>query len=387
MVPSSVPAPDEENENTRKRPIETEQPQLQSGPPGKKPRLINGYENGYDATAMDIDDDQNGDENAYPSPEQLPSPIVATNGPEQGTQVDKVNDLSTEEIFLELSDEPTSKNTVVLQCEFNPRDPMILAAAGTDALARMWTINRVKSDAPSDSPGRPKPVFAPRSNLLDDNALPNTTVTCLSWSSDGSCIAVASEPPEGTAKIEFWSIEGAPLNSFSGFDASVICMRWNPANTQCLALSPQDEGRSCLVSVMSPSDGNWAKFSLQIALLDQLLDAAWISNEEFVICGGTVLQSFQYDSNSNSIIEGKALETRPRDILSRITFDWHSGLLATASDSGMVDVGSMDVHFSVINTNLKIGMGTIRSTSIIQRPPRCAYGACMATIESASSRK
>src|SRR6185437_12489555 len=136
-MPSSHPAADEENENARKRPVDNDQPQNQSGPPGKKPRLSNGYENGFDATPMDIDDDQNGDENAYPSPEQLPSPVVATNGPEQGTQVDKVNDLTTEEIFLELSEDPTARNAVLLQCEFNPRDPMILAAAGTDALARM----------------------------------------------------------------------------------------------------------------------------------------------------------------------------------------------------------------------------------------------------------
>ena len=58
---------------------------------------------------MDVDDEQNGDENAYPSPEQLPSPVVATIGPEQGTQVEKVNELSTETIFLELSEDPSSK--------------------------------------------------------------------------------------------------------------------------------------------------------------------------------------------------------------------------------------------------------------------------------------
>jgi transducin (beta)-like 1 len=340
-MPSSAPAADEENENIRKRPMDNEQPQAQPGPPGKKPRLLNGYENGFDATAMEIDEEQNGDENAYPSPEQLPSPVLATNGPEQGTQVDKVNDLSTEEVFLELSDEPTSKNTVVLQCEFSPRDPMILAAAGTDALARMWTISRVKPDSPSDSPG--KPVFAPQANLLDDNAHPNTTVTCLSWSSDGLYIAVASEPTEGSAKIEFWNVDGSSLCSFNGFESPVICMRWNLANTECLALSPQDEGRGCLVSVMCPTEGKWAKFSLlKHVLLDQLLDATWISNEEFVICGGTLLQSFQYDGSSASIVEGRCLETRPGDSLSRITFDWHSGLIATASDSGLIDVGFLD---------------------------------------------
>ncbi|RAL58799.1 hypothetical protein DID88_009109 [Monilinia fructigena] len=76
-----------------------------NGPPGKKPRLTNGYENGISngisngngngntnsggnyyesaSTPMEIDGDQNGDGHAYPSPEQLPSPIIATNGPEK----------------------------------------------------------------------------------------------------------------------------------------------------------------------------------------------------------------------------------------------------------------------------------------------------------------
>lgn len=88
-------------ENVRKRQIEEEQLQNQTNGPVKRPRLSNGYMNGngVDSTPrspMDVDEDQNGDGNAYPSPEQLPSPVAATIGPERGTQVDKVSELGAE---------------------------------------------------------------------------------------------------------------------------------------------------------------------------------------------------------------------------------------------------------------------------------------------------
>lgn len=340
-MPSSLPAPDEENENVKKRTVDNEQPQTQSGPPGKKPRLSNGYENGFEATPMDIDEEQHGDEHAYPSPEQLPSPIVATNGPDQGTQVDKVNDYTSQEEFLDLSDDPLSpKPRVVLQCEFNPRDPKVLAAAGSDALARMWTLSRVKSDAesPADSPGKPQLMDV--SNFLDDNAPSSSTISCMSWSSDGQYIALASEPTEESmAKVEFWSIDTSPINSFNGFDPPIICLKWNFANDACLAISQQDEGRGCLLSVMCPSSTDCARFALPTHTLhDQLLDAAWISDDLFVICGGTILQTYHYAKGQNAIVEAKKFETNPADTLSKVVYDWHSQLLATASDSGTIDV-------------------------------------------------
>lgn len=336
-MPASPPAEaEEDHENLRKRQIDNDQPQTQTGPPVKRARLSNGYENGFESTPMDVDDDQNGDENAYPSPEQLPSPVVATVGPETGTQVDKVHELSTETIFLELSEDPASKNVVLLQCEFNPRDPSILAAAGTDALARMWTLSRISPDSGSDTPG--KAAYAPHHNLLDDGVSPNTTVTGLSWSSDGSKIVISSEPIEdGTARIEFWHVDGAPFASFNGFDSPVISLRWNPSNTCCLALSPQDEGKGAVITVMYPTLEISTKYSLpNHALLDQPLDAAWTGDDDFIICGGEILQEFH--CVENSITPGRKYETRQGEALSRITYDPRSRLLATASDSGTIGV-------------------------------------------------
>ncbi|KAE8445476.1 hypothetical protein EG329_013366 [Mollisiaceae sp. DMI_Dod_QoI] len=362
LMPSSLPAADEENENARKRPVDNEQPQGQSGPPGKKPRLSNGYENGFDTTPMDIDDDQNADEHAYPSPEQLPSPVVATIGQEQGTQVDKVNELS-ETVYLQLSEDPTSRSAVLLQCEFNPRDPMILAAAGTDTLARMWTLSRVNPDSGSDSPGKPS---TPYHSLLDENAPSSTTATGLSWSSNGLCIAVSSEPVEdGTAKIDFWHVDGSCVASINGFDSPIICQRWNFANTACLTLSPQDEGKGALLTVIYPFKGTSSRFSLpNHNLLDQCFDAAWTSDEEFCICGGDVLKSFLCNENENTIIPGRKLEARSGDVLSRITYDPYSGLLATASESGTIDIWDSSGQSRTLNAH----QGLI--TSLCWQPPK-----------------
>jgi hypothetical protein len=72
------------------------------------------------------------------------------------------------------------------------------------------------------------------------------------------------------------------------------------------------------------------------ALLEQPLDAAWVTDEEFFICGGDVLQGFIFANNT--ICLGRKFETRENDGLSKVTYDWRSRLLATASDSGTIDV-------------------------------------------------
>ncbi|EHK98140.1 putative F-box-like/WD repeat-containing protein TBL1X [Glarea lozoyensis 74030] len=237
---SAAPADDEDFENVRKRQIDNEQPAMSNGPPPKRPRLSNGYENGFDANAMEVDEEQNGDEHAYPSPEQLPSPVVATVGPEQGTQIDKVNELSTETVFLELSDDQASRNAVLLQCEWNPRDPKILAAAGTDALARMWTL----------------------------------------------------EHKGGTETV---------------------------------------------VTIMSPTNDEAIKYILpQHNLHEQVLDAVWTSNEEFVISGGDLLQGLH--CVESVISPSRKFETREGHSIAKITYDWRSELLATASETGTIDI-------------------------------------------------
>lgn len=354
-LPEPRPAGDEDDlENVRKRQIEVDQLQIQTNGPAKRPRLSNGYVpngSGLESTprspmAMDLDDDQHQlqlqhaeGNNAYPSPEQVPSPVAATLGPEQGTQIDKVCELGTETTFLDLTDDASARhNAILLQCEWNPRDPTILAAAGTDALARMWTFSRSgTTDADVDSPTSGiATATAPSHNLLDEGVPATTTVTGLTWTSDGQYVAISSEAlDDGTAKIEVWNTDGISMASFVAFESPIICLRWNPANTLLLALSPEANG--VLVTIMSPATQDSIQTTLpRHSLVEQSLDAAWTSNEEFVLCGGDLLQAFH--CSAAGIAPVRKYETRDGHALSKAVFDWPSRLLATASDTGMIDV-------------------------------------------------
>jgi transducin (beta)-like 1 len=327
---------------------------LEDGPsPAKRPRLSNGYENGLETapkSPMDVDEEaQNGNGNAYPSPEMLPSPIVATNGPEKGTQMGRVEDLTPQTTFLDLHDDTSSasKNTVLLQCEWNPQDPTLLAASGTDALARLWTISSRATTADLDQQMDRDRVSPPYSSLLEEGSSSKTIATIIAWAPDGSCIAIASEPGDAdAARVEIWTKEDTSIAKFEAFYPPVILLRWNNTSTLLLALSPspldpqQPEGaQGTLVRIMAMSGENIEYRLPNHDLNDQLLDATWTSNDEFVLCGGDLLQAFT--CTDGVVTPSRKYEIQENYALSKATFDWHSRLLATASDTGKIHVSLM----------------------------------------------
>ena len=386
---SRPPIDEDDFENVRKRQMDDDQHQTQNGPSGKRLRLSNGYENGFDSTPkpameMDIDDEQNGDGNAYPSPEQVPSPAVVTTGPETGTQIEKVTELGSETTFLDISDDSSARNAVLLQCDFNPQDPMILAVAGTDALARMWTLSRGSTaadlnsnDMDTDHPSSQQPPYL---SLLDEGSPSATNVTSLSWTSDGKLIAVASEPTDdNTAKVDIWTLEGTPISSFSGLEASVVSLQWNPANTLLLVLSPILITGGVLITVWVPTTQESRQYSLPgVNGTEQDLVAVWISNEEFVLCGGDMLQAFHCREGVISPL--RKYETREGHALSKVAFDFHSQLLATASDTGMIDVGPSQPVMFLSQPNNIADLGPTRPRSFVQCAPRIDYSTRLAAI-------
>lgn len=360
----AVPAIDEDElENARKRQAEEDQHEQQNGP-AKRAKLSNGIENDSEPPppkspmAMDVDEEpQNGNGNAYPSPEQLPSPVAPTFGPEKGIQVDKVSDLTAETTFLDLSDglSSSSRNTVLLHCEFNPYDPTLLAAAGTDALARMWTLSRTPvpgSDVKMEN-GSPPPPYI---NLLDANLPSNTTTTCLAWASDGSCIAFATEGiTNDSARVQVKGVDGTLFASLEPFCAPIVLLRWNLSNSLILTISPQADGVGTLVSVICPRTHQVAQHPMPNHDPEkQPLDAAWISADEFVLCGGELLQAFQ--CTDGNIVPTRKYETRDSHALCKIAYDAPSKLLATATDTGMVEI--WDQHGEMQSFNAHQGAVT-----------------------------
>ena len=349
----------DEVEASRKRP----QQQMSNGSSPKRQRLIsNGYENGLDATAvavpMDVDEDQDPnqppqedshtDNHAYPSPlegEQGPPPIVRTDGPEQGTQVDKVEELLPVTTFIRLQDDARARETtpgqspastdgaenapILLQCEWNPKDPSVLAAAGTDALARIWTVARATTSEPGQD------HVAPHSLMLLNSEVPRTTtVTALSWTSDGKSIALATD--SGTqATISIWSLDGNYSQSIGVTEPPVVKLSWNPSNTALLAIAPDKGG--ALVTVLYSTAGNSVSYHLPgHDIATQPLDATWTNDSEFLLCGGDVLLSLR--CAETSIVQARKFATKEDDSFMQVLFDWRSRLAATSSDKGTLDV-------------------------------------------------
>jgi len=350
--PAPAPPVDEDDfENVRKRQIEDEHQQTRNGT-AKRRRHSNGYENGFEVAppkspmAMDVDEEpQNGNGNAYPSPELLPSPVMTTNGPEKGTQIEKVADLTAYTTFLDLSDDSssTTRNTILLQCEFNPHDPSLLAAAGTDALARMWNISRVNPDIQTNNRDYVSP---PYSNLLDEGVSSKTTATLMCWAPNGACIAVASEAADSeAARVEVWTRDNTSVALFESFYPPVISLLWNPNSSLLLTISPappttSTQRQGTLIRVLTVGTLGSADFYLPNHYLeDQILDATWMSDEEFVLCGGDMLQAYTFVDGV--VTPSKKYETRDSHGLSKVAFDWPSRLLATGSDTGIIDVRLM----------------------------------------------
>lgn len=342
-------------ENNRKRPVDRQQQApLLNGSPAKRPRLSNGYENGVDAatTPMELDGQNHSDNHAYPSPkegEQALTPIPRTDGPEQGTQVEKVEELAAETTFIPLGsgldDAPTSSPTtalaringesapVLLHCQWHPRDPTILAAAGTDALARIWNVSRGATTDPA-SDGHVNGVAPNFHILVEDDMQPRATVTAMAWNGDGTVIAVATESGL-KARIDLWNTDGAHLQRFEVAEPPVIKLRWNPDNATILGIAPDNGEVSITVYLAGTSES--MTYTLQQHDLDsEPLDVAWISEFEFLVCGGNLLMALR--CANGEITEIRKFETREGDSLTQVQFDWRTSLVATCGEKGFVDI-------------------------------------------------
>jgi transducin (beta)-like 1 len=353
----------EDVEIPRKRQTDSRPTQhLLNGSPAKRQRLSNGYENGADlaTTPMEVDLHHHtttttttaGDSNhAYPSPlegEQAATPIPRTEGPEQGTQVEKVEELAPETTFLRLmpddspdaaSDSPSPASgenaPILLHCEWNPNDPSILAAAGTDALARVWTISR--ATAPEPDSGHVNGVNRPFHSLIDDETPKNAPVTAIAWNWDGTAIAVATEH-SSKARINIWAPDGSHIHRFDVAEPPIIKLRWSPNNVSLLAIAPDNGG--ALVTVYNSATSNTLSYPLPGHDLNNWpLDAAWTNSADFLLCGGDVLLSLK--CTDSAIVLGRKFETRSDDNFTQVLFDWRSMLAATSSDKGVLDVSAI----------------------------------------------
>ncbi|KAH9907893.1 WD40-repeat-containing domain protein [Xylariomycetidae sp. FL2044] len=357
-----------ETENNRKRQVDRQQAPHLNGSPAKRPRLSNGYENGVDAATTPMELDGQGDNHAYPSPlevEQAPTPNPGTDGREQAAQVEKTRELTADDTsFLTMTsnspvDEPTPLSSsspvrtisgvehndgavseprrVLLHCQWHPRDPSILAAAGSDALVRIWNL---ASGSTTDldffaSAGHVNGVAPIAHSPGDDDLTPkDTVVTSIAWNWDGSAIAVATETA-GQAHITIWTLEGDNVDHLEVPGSSVYKLRWNPNNVALLALA-SDSGGASMIVYQGSVTGSMIYSLPGHDLNSEPHDAAWTSETDFLMCGRGLLLALQCSKGVITVM--RTFETSEGDRFTHLQFDWVSSLAATCGVKGAIEI-------------------------------------------------
>lgn len=309
---------------------------------------------------MDLDGEHELDDegHAYPSPAEVERPItpIITRGPEEGIQTENVMELTGSTAFYSLTEENNSSaanEAILMHCAWNPQDPTILATAGTDALARLWTFSHGTSPASHETlqghvNGNAQPQPPPFVSLMKTTDDPSDLcVTALSWSPNGNALALAIDTrtdTSSTTKLVIEFLNGNQSQEFNTLEATITCLRWHPRDNILVALLNDDEGS--YVSILSPrGDGPleqkevYRTFGELIGPDERnstLLDAAWVSDSEFVVCGEDILRSF--NCIDSQVIMNTKFDPSDYHGFARMIYDPRSKLIATGSESGSVDV-------------------------------------------------
>ena len=343
----SDPEPElEEMEISRKRQVDRQHHAHSNGSPAKRPRLSNGYENGADSATTPMDIDHADNNHAYPSPlegEQAQSPLPRTDGPERGIQADKIQELGPETTFLRLADDApdsslaaqSSDSPLILLGEWNPQDPSILAAAGTDALARVWTVSR--GTVPDTTSDHVHDISRPYKNLREDDVPSDATVSALAWNWKGDAIALATQfAAASRTRISIWSVDGTSIHHFDGVESPILKLRWSPNNDLILSVGP--EGKGTLLTIFSSKEATSTSLSIPEHDVEAApLDATWTSDTDFIICGGDLLQSLRFADDS--IVQNKTFDTEGVEgAFCQVQFDKQTNLVATSTDKGVIVV-------------------------------------------------
>ena len=394
-LPASHPPPtvDEADKSSLKRQVDS-QSQLANGSAAKRPRLgnANGLENGADAATspMEIDQHQS-DNHAYPSPlegEQAPTPAPRTEGPDHGTQTDKVDDLEAKTVYLRLAHDDSSslaatpiadvshphasQNPILLHCEWNPKDPSRLAAAGTDALARVWTVSR--ATGPDQVADHVDPDW-PSINLVTDDFPPHSKVTVMAWGSDGKDIAVATDDGQ-KARVDLWNLDGRQMHTYTGLEAPIVKLRCNPVNRKILSITPisnsSGDTTGWMVTVFPSPKSSPVEYEYTFPpdqdVDAQQPDAVWTDDHEFFLSVGSKVISLR--CTDTEITQSKELSARTDDPLTQIQCDG-TGHFAAARLKGDIDVS--------LEPSLSLSLPADRTECLVLTQPR--FGILLAPAE------
>ncbi|KAI9748442.1 MAG: hypothetical protein M4579_007221 [Chaenotheca gracillima] len=229
-----------------------------------------------------------------------PPPRPTTLGFSVGTQVEKIAELGLEAstTFLDVG----RRN--VLHCAWSPAQPACLLTAGTEALARIWTIaRRLASDEPPALSATPAPHAAPSALTASPTYLPlnpsdhhgdddRWMVTAVAWSQDGEHVAVGvcDSAAVFDGSVYIWSRSGRLANVFPIGQYPILCLKWSASGTVLLCLCGNVGGTSIILWDLMTADALDS-----ISVDDSLEDAEWVDKSAFIVSGGHTLNVYRFE--------------------------------------------------------------------------------------------
>ncbi|KAI9677882.1 MAG: Transducin (beta)-like 1 X-linked receptor 1 [Trizodia sp. TS-e1964] len=261
-------------------------------------------------------------------------PLPVTNGPNVGSQVDKVLELGKRETTL-----LRLQHNHVLHCAWNPLHPSLLATAGTGALGRIWNISRAQTSSPNAE------LSASANDLY--SPIKESVVTTAAWNARGDSLAIALRdyPRANINRATIWSRKGYAMHDLPILGDPILCFKWNPSGSLLLALA--GNGSQSNITVWKTVDGAIID---SVTLGGALEDAAWVRDGEFLVCGGQLLQAYRIDAAGNISLSVNCSVPSDDDLWS-VKFDPLTGIAATATHgrkiliwSGGLLLKSIDAH-------------------------------------------
>ncbi|KAI9718193.1 MAG: hypothetical protein M1812_004183 [Candelaria pacifica] len=187
----------------------------------------------------------------------------------------------------------------VTHLAWNPKNPAILATAG-DGLSRIWNLTalastvgnshmHVNGNGFSNTTGQTNGQINGQSIKTQDNhhvdlvpsSEPSLT-TAWSWSPDGETLAVATRDltADWDGEATTWSKDGRILHVLPAGHDMMLALQWNPLGSLLLGIATNGQGSTILLW-----DSSTGQLATEFTSSENLTDAVWLSEADFVCCG------------------------------------------------------------------------------------------------------
>ena len=218
---------------------------------------------------MDVDEEPDGG-----SLEQQRSSTL-TDGQSMAIQSEKVEDLSSRTSLLSVAEHDN-----IMHLQWHPV-ASILAVSG-EALCRLFRSASVSEPMSSQ-------------DILESGE--PCCVTAMSWSPDGSSLAIATraESSETTATVSTWSVAGKALDDLTAGQSLVIKLRWNLYGTMLLGITSSGDGQSSLVVWDVAQSHSYPP----IPCAKIITDAVWSGDSSITVCGDGAIGRWDLTSDQD----------------------------------------------------------------------------------------